>query len=693
MEHVRITAPDLARRAALEKTRARLVFASFAFGGLFTLLAGKLAIATIVHPVHPKEAAVVEQKVPDPAALAKQDQPQVADVPHRATIIDRNGQPLAVSLVTAEVYADPREMIDTADAAQKLKAVLPELNEPELAQRLASAKAFVYVARRISPRQELAINGLGIPGIYFEPSERRSYPLGRVAAQVLGGVDVDGHGVAGVERYFEHRLESNPAPLRLSIDLRIQAVVREELQSAMDEFTAIGAAGIVMDVNTGELLAMVSLPDYDANDFGNAPADDRFNRAVTGRYEPGSTFKLQTAAMALDAGAVNIWNEFDASQDIHIGRFTITDYKGQHRWLYLPEVLAYSSNLGAAHIAEVVGGVRQRAWLAKMGMFQPVGVELPEAAKPIFPSPARWSHVTTMTVGFGHGIAVTPLHVVRGTAVLANGGTMIRPTLLARGAPLQDQADAGDSTLAATPVSATIGPAAAADAPDPGVDPTTEKGMPPEPNLAAPVELGQPMMQRGTSDIVRKLMRLVVTNGYGKPAEVLGYYVGGKTGTAEKVGAHGAYEKHANVSAFICVFPMNKPKYAVYMMLDDPHGNASTGFYSTAGAVSAPAAGKVIARIAPMLGMFPDTADADAINASLYIPMQPTRPAGARAEVAPAPDVEAEDSKPARATTAALHDRHHGATLIPLAAPVRRTAYFPALGINGGGAVTDGPGR
>jgi cell division protein FtsI (penicillin-binding protein 3) len=680
MEHVRITAPDLARRAALEKTRARLVFASFAFGGLFALLAGKLAVATIIHPVHPKEAAVVEQKVPDPAALARQDQPTVADVPHRASIVDRNGQPLAVSLVTAEVYADPREMIDTADAAHKLKGVLPELNEPELAQRLASAKAFVYVARRITPRQELAINGLGIPGIYFEPSERRSYPLGRVAAQVLGGVDVDGHGVAGVERYFDKRLESDPAPLRLSIDLRIQAVVREELQAGMDEFTAIGAAGIVMDVNTGELLAMVSLPDYDANDFGRAPEDDRFNRAVTGRYEPGSTFKLQTAAMALDSGAANIWNEFDASQDIHIGRFTISDYKGQHRWLYLPEVLAYSSNLGAAHIAEAVGGVRQRAWLAKMGMFQPVGVELPEAAKPLFPQPSRWSHVTTLTVGFGHGIAVTPLHVVRGTAVLANGGTMIRPTLLARGAPVQDDAEAGGGVVAATPVSAALGPDAVGAAPLADGDLAGGKDMPPEPVLAPPVVLNQPMMQRATSDIVRKLMRLVVTNGYGKPAEVLGYYVGGKTGTAEKVGAHGAYEKHANVSAFICVFPMNKPKYAVYMMLDDPHGNASTGFYSTAGAVSAPMAGKVIARIAPMLGMFPDTADADAINASLFIPMQPARPAGARAEVPPAPDVQAEDDRaPKRAATVALHERHHGATLIPLAAPVRRTAYFPGL--------------
>ena len=210
---------------------------------------------------------------------------------------------------------------------------------------------FVYLERQITPREELAINSLGIPGIDFRPTEERHYPMGRTAAQVLGGIDVDEHGVAGVERSFDQRLFADSTPLRLSIDVRVQAVVRDELSKAMDEFQAIGACGIVMDVNTGEVLAMVSLPDYDANAFRTTPADDRFNRAVTGMYEPGSTFKLQTASMALDSGIVHIWDEFDASRPIHIGRFTITDFEGKHRWLYLPEVLAYSSNLGAAHIA------------------------------------------------------------------------------------------------------------------------------------------------------------------------------------------------------------------------------------------------------------------------------------------------------------------------------------------------------
>ena len=678
MEHVRVTAPDLARRAALEHTRSRLVFAAGAFGLLFATVIVKLADATLIHPIHPREPQVVERHVPDPAAVAIAA-PVFA---RRASIIDRNGQKLAVSEITAEVYADPRQMIDTAEAAHKLTTVLPALNEAQLAARLASSKQFVYVARQITPRQQMQVNALGIPGIDFRTSERRIYPQGRVAAQVLGGVDVDETGVAGVERFFDARLRHNTAPLRLSLDLRIQAVVRDQLLAAMTEFTAIGAAGIVMDVNTGELLAMVSLPDYDANAFGTAPADARFNRAVTGRYEPGSTFKLQTAAMALDAGAVNIWNEFDASHDIHIGRFTISDYKGQHRWLYLPEVLAYSSNLGAAHIAMTVGAERQRAWLGRMGMFQPVGVELPEAARPIVPPAGRWSLVTTMTVGFGHGIAVTPLHVVRGTAALANGGTVLRPTLLARAQP-----DDAALSLAATPISLQgSGSLDASAAPD--------TAMPPEPAMPAPVALGQTFMHPATSDIVRKLMRLVVTNGYGKPAEVTGYYVGGKTGTAEKVGAHGAYEKHANVSAFICVFPMNKPRYAVYMMLDEPHGNASTGFYSTAGAVSAPAAGKVIASIAPMLGMFPDLEDAPAINAGLYIPMQPGRPAGARAEP-PIAGVSDQTDAPPREKPALPHaapDHRHEAALMP-PGPVRRVAYAAPLGTGAAGARIDGPVR
>ena len=591
-ETVRVTAPDLARRAALERTRLRLVLAAGGFTLLFGAVAARLAIATVVAPVQTNRVAIEEARLPPPGAPLPDEvdaKPDPNAMRPRAMITDRNGDILAISLPTASVYADPREMADAGDAARKLKQALPQLDEAAVHARLASAKRFVYIARQISPQQELAINALGIPGIYFQQTERRQYPQGRVAAQVLGGVDLDEHGIAGVEREFEDRLLDDKAPLKLSLDVRVQAVVHDELAHSMDEFHAIGACGIVMDVRTGEVIAMVSLPDYDANKAGEAPPEERFNRAVTGMYEPGSTFKLQTAAMALDGGIVHIWDWFDARHPIHIGRFTITDFEGKHRYLALPEVLAYSSNLGAAHIAMDVGGERQRAWLKTMGMFGRVGIELPEQGRPVVQSAASWGESTVMTVGFGHGIAVSPLHVVRGTATIANGGVLIRPTILAQ--------MPGETPEGAGPAGA--GP-----------------------------EDGPRVMQQATSDLMRRLMRLVVTNGYGKPADVLGYFVGGKTGTAEKTAGRG-YRKHANVSAFMSVFPMNAPRYAVYFMLDEPKGNRSTGGYSTAGAVSAPGAGRVIARIAPMLGMMPETKDADAIQAALSIPLRPARPANA----------------------------------------------------------------
>jgi cell division protein FtsI (penicillin-binding protein 3) len=583
METVRITAPDLARRAALDRTRGRLVFAAGGFALLFGAVAAKLTTATVLYPMAPTKAETRPLVPPNLGPDTPDAEPMMAGAGTfrpRATILDRNGEILAISLPTAGLYANPREMIDTAEAAHQLKQALPRLDEKLVAQRLASAKQFVYLERQITPSEELAVNALGIPGVYFQPGEKRRYPLGRVAAQVLGGVDIDSHGVAGVERAFEKRLAHNAAPLKLSIDVRVQGVMRDELEKSKEEFQAIGACGIVMDVRTGEVIAMVSLPDYDANAFGDTPPDDRFNRAVTGMFEPGSTFKLQTAAMALDFGSAHIWDTFDAAHNIKIGRFTITDYKGKHRMLWLPEVLAYSSNLGAAHVALGVGPQRQQTWLQAMGMFRKVGIELPEAGFPIVPSRANWKEATTMTVGFGHGIAVSPLHVVRGTAALANGGIVLQPTILAH---------------------------------DPD-DPLPE---------------GRRIMNVSTSDTIRKLMRLVVTDGYGKPADIEGYFVGGKTGTAEKVGAHG-YKKHTNVSAFMSVFPMNAPRYAVYFMLDEPKGNKDTGGYSTAGAVSAPGAGRVIARIAPMLGLFPDIAHEETIQASLTIPMEPARGSGER---------------------------------------------------------------
>jgi cell division protein FtsI (penicillin-binding protein 3) len=587
METVRVTAPDLARREAARTTRRRLGVSVCGFILLFLTVAGKLMFATVIEPRLPR---------PEPLAVLPADATPTSQSPifaafdHRATIVDRNGQPLALSLPSVALFADPRQIIDPAEATRRLKQVLPRIDAAAVQRRLSDPSLrFAFVERQITPREELAVNQLGIPGVDFRPTEVRRYPMGRVVSQVMGGVDIDNHGKAGVELSFDHRLSTDPTDLRLSIDVRVQAVVRDELSKAMAEFTAIGACGIVMDVNTGEVLAMVSLPDYDPNQFNTSTDDEQFNRAISGRYEPGSTFKLQTASMALDGGIVHIWDEFDASRPIRIGRYEITDYEGKHRWLFLPEVIAYSSNLGAAHIAMDVGADRQRAWLKMMGMFARSPIELPGAIAPQYQPAATWKEATVMTVGFGHGIAIEPLQVVRGTAAVINGGILVRPTILA---------------------------------------------LPPDarPDTTA---LGVRVMQDSTSQIIRKLMRLVVTVGTGTKAEVPGYYVGGKTGTAEKVGAHG-YRKHTNVSAFMSVFPMNAPRYAVYMMLDEPHGDKASAGYSTGGMVAAPAAGRVIARVAPMLGLLPDLQDAAAINQALYIPLQPARPPGAsRPAVAP----------------------------------------------------------
>lgn len=618
METFRVTKPDLQRRGALEKTRNRLVYTAFGFGLLFFAVIGKLTDATILDPLAPhRPEKPIEALFTAPKANASP-----TELAQRAMITDRNGQILAISLPTVAVFADPRQIIDPAEAAHRLKQVLPRLDEDAARARLSDTnRQFVYLERQITPREQLAINSLGIPGIDFRPTEQRHYPMGRTAAQVLGGTDVDEHGVAGVEKFFDQRLFSDNSALRLSIDVRVQAVVRDELSKAIDFFQAIGGCGIVMDVNTGEVLALVSLPDYDANDFRTAPADDRFNRAVTGMYEPGSTFKLQTASMALDSGIVHIWDQFDAAHDIHIGRFTISDFEGKHRILYLPEVLAYSSNLGAAHIADTVGGERQRAWLKSMGMFARVGIELPEAGLPIIQPASAWKQIVTMTVAFGHGISVSPLHVVRGTAAVATG-ILTRPTILAL---------------------------------PPGQHPD-----------------GTPVMQPTTSEIMRKLMRLVVTDGFGKQAEVAGYYPGGKTGTAEKVGKHGykrGFKENFNVAAFTSVFPMNAPRYAVYMMVDEPHGNKSTYGYSTAGWVAAPAAGRVIARIGPMLGMLPDIQDAPAINQALYIPLQPGRPPSAPRGPVTAAAPEANTKPAAVSPKPALTVP---ATMLPPARPVAR---------------------
>ncbi|MDN3564168.1 penicillin-binding protein 2, partial [Paeniroseomonas aquatica] len=598
---VRIAAPELARRAQLEKTRGRLVVAAGGFALLFGAVSLKLAFATLLDPMTPKLRPAAHMPTPGETAIG------------RAPITDRNGEVLAVSLQVTELYANPQEINDAEAAADRLLRVLPNLDRDRLVARITRRNVpgterpveFAYIARNLPPRQQQAINDLGVPGFHFRPAERRFYPQGSAAAHVLGQVDVDGRGIAGVERSFDERLRTERAPVRLSLDVRVQVALREAVQKAIADYNGIGGAGVVMDVNTAEILAMVSLPDYDASDpgglqrrAGDAPAtgaqqvvarptppraplrsdqDPHFNRATVGLYEPGSTFKLFTAAMALDAGTANIWSSFDAAHPIRYGRFTISDYKGKNRSLMLPEVLAYSSNLGAAHMAMGVGPARHREFMGRMGMLTRLGVEVPETARPLAPTAQGWRDINTMTVAFGHGISVTPLHVVNGVAALANGGILRQPTLLA-----QPAGEAREGTR---------------------------------------------VIAERTSDTLRRLMRLVVTDGSGKGAEVAGYFVGGKTGTAQKTGPRGGYLEDKRIAAFVGAFPLNAPRYALYVMVDEPKPNAQSHGYATAGWVAAPAAGSVIRRIAPILGMVPETDRIPQIQQTIAIPLQPGRPA------------------------------------------------------------------
>ena len=600
------------RRLNLDQMHSRLLGVGMGFLAIYGAVALKATFATVLMPMEPEKRQIAPQvpEIPKSDPRGEMAGDFVLPTVKRATITDRNGQALALSLPVAQVYANPMELIDPEDATKKLKTVLPKLDEAETVRRLSLKKQFVYIARDISPVQEIAINNLGIPGIYFEAGERRHYPLGRTAAQIMGSVDIDDHGIAGVERFFDQRLNSDRTPLRLSLDVRVQAVAHDELMAAKDEFSAIGASAIVMDVRTGEILAMVSLPDYDANDFNHAPNDARFNRAVTGMYEPGSTFKLQTAAMGLQLGVVHIWDQF-STIPIRVGRFTIRDMKTDHfaPWLSLPGVLAYSSNPAAAHIALDVGAQRQQDWLRSMGFFNRVPVELPEAGRPLVPASKNWGLSTVMTVGFGHGVAEPPLAIVRGTAATVNGGILLKPTLVAR--DQQDESQTPDAKV--RPV------VYKPDEADSGDD------------IGAQTPVGTRVLSEKTSALLRKLLRLDVTLGSGKSAEVPGYYVGGKTGTAEKIGAHGGYLKHVNVSAFTSVFPMNNPHYAVYVMLDSPQGTAATHGWTTAAWNAAPTVKKIISRVGPILNQFPDTANKDAIDASLAIPMNPSVPAGYRA--------------------------------------------------------------
>lgn len=531
---------DGVRKRALETGRSRLTVTALVFMAAYALITVRMI-----------DVAVVDSSPARPRALptARTEALEM----ERADVIDRNGVILATSLPTMSLYANGTEILDAREAAAKLVTVLPDLDRADVEAKLSGDRPFIWLRRNLTPRQQYDVNALGIPGLYFEKGERRVYPHGNLAAHVVGMTDIDNKGIAGIEKRFDQALrETGGQPLRLSLDVRVQTVVRNELMRAVSEFRALGALGMVLDVQTGEMLAMVSLPDYDPNDPPAGQNEALFNRASKGAYEMGSTMKLFNTAMALESGRITLNSSFDCTKPLVFAGHTIHDDHSLHSWASVQDILIHSSNIGSARMALEAGTDFQRAFLGRLGMLQTPSIELPEVGGPLVPNP--WREINTVTIAFGHGLSVTPLQLVQGTSTLVNGGIHHPVTLLAH-----------------------------------------EDGQP------IP---GDRVIKTKISDQMRGLMRLVVAEGTGKKAAVAGYDVGGKTGTAEKA-VNGSYKKKAVLSSFVGAFPMDNPRYVVLASIDEPQGTKETYGFITAGWNAAPTAGRVIAQVAPLLGLMP----------------------------------------------------------------------------------------
>ncbi|SCW84599.1 peptidoglycan D,D-transpeptidase FtsI family protein [Ancylobacter rudongensis] len=530
--------------------RARIVLCMLVFAGAYLAIAGRLAVLASA-----PEGAVARRIVStDAVASARPD------------IVDRNGLVLATDVKSASLYGEPRRLIDVDEAVEALTAVLPDLDANELRQRLSTDRGFIWLRRDITPQQQREIHNLGLPGIGFMTENRRVYPGGTLGAHVLGSTNIDNQGIAGIEKWVDTRgladlhlagfaSDRQQEPVELALDLRVQHVLRDELFAAKEKFKAIAAAGTVVDVRTGEIVAMASLPDFDANDPARSLDPKNLNRLTTGVFEMGSTFKALTFAMALDSGRYTINSTLDARGALSFGRFRISDYHAENRVLTLPEVFLFSSNIGTAKMALSLGVDAHKAFLAKTGQLDRLRTELPESAMPIVPK--RWGEVNTATIAFGHGLAVAPLQAVMAVNALVNGGYLIPPTFLKR---------SREEALAA----------------------------------------GTPVISPKTSAQMRYLLRLNAEKGSAKKVNVPGFYAGGKTGTAEKV-INGRYSKTKLLTTFTGVFPMDNPQYLVLVMLDEPQAVEGTYGYATAGWNAAPTTGKIISRIGPMLGIMPRT--------------------------------------------------------------------------------------
>jgi cell division protein FtsI (penicillin-binding protein 3) len=521
------------KKQAIETARTRLLIGGSLMAAAFIVVGARLFDIVVLNE-HGNLRHAASRDIVRPTVMS------------RADITDRNGVLLATSLQTASLFANTRKIANPATAASRIVEILPGLSEEVVAARLASAKGFVWLRRNLTPTQQFEINRLGIPGLDFEREEKRVYPHGKLAGHVVGFTNIDNAGLAGIEQSMNSAIAGATKPLQLSIDIRVQQIARQELTTQIKKFKAIGGGAIVMDVRTGEVISMVSLPDFDPNAPAQAPDETRFNRNTLGIYELGSVFKIFNHAIALEVGTATMNKRYDATKSIHISGRTIADYHPKNRWLTVPEIFKYSSNIGSAKMAVDIGAERQRAYLGHLGLLRRTSIELPERAQPMFPR--QWRELSTMTVSYGHGIAVSPLHLISAVAATVNGGVLRPATLIRKKTP--------------------------------GIE-------------------GVQVFSSDTSSKMRSLLRLVVKDGTGRNAAARGYIVGGKTGTAEK------YTSDALISSFVGVFPATDPHFVVYVMIDEPKGISESSGYATGGWTAAPVVGAVIKRMAPLFGIAP----------------------------------------------------------------------------------------
>lgn len=551
-ENRRLRNEETRDRARL-RAEGRLLVLGVLFILAFGSVGGRMGMLAATEPVEPQSAA-------GGASILAQ----------RADIVDREGRVLATNLVTHSLYAQPRTMVDPARAARGLARIFPDLDESRLLADFTGKRKFLWIRKKISPEQMQLVHDIGEPGLLFGPREMRLYPNGHLAAHVLGGASFGREGVesaevigtAGVEKAFDGWMRdpaNNGAPLQLSIDLPVQAAVETVLDGGMKLMNAKGAAAILMDVHTGEVLSLASLPDFDPNTrpqpLGKGDPSDSplFNRAVQGVYELGSTFKIFAVGQALDLGLVNPQTMVDTKSPMVWGKFRIRDFHNYGPQLSVTDVIVKSSNVGTAHVALGIGPERQQQFLKSLGFFEPVPVELAEAAsgKPILPK--RWPEITTITVSYGHGLSASPLHLAAAYAAVANGGTRVTPTILK----------------------------------NPSAHP------------------GERVMSEQTSATLRNMLRQVVTRGTASMGDVKGYAVAGKTGTADKTKPNGGYYDDKVVTTFASFFPADDPRYVLVVSLDEPVETTGTEPRRTAGWTSVPVAAEIVRRVAPLLGLRP----------------------------------------------------------------------------------------